>query len=390
MPTATPEASKLTPASSLDVWPRYRDNLPRHLIGVSRDMQARVMDALATDHGYGDLRMSFGPFLSLVWDEGRPITAIAQELSISKQACSQLANLAEAAGYLARTTNPQDARSKVVRLTRHGRLMIERGAQLILEAEAGYAALVGRERYRQFTVALQSLYLGLGLTAHALPAATAQQKQSAGVLPLVSETVQRRLMESNTARGHKGLKMSHGQVLPFIGADGGHIHEIARIQQVSRQAISAISLDLEALGYLRRTKDPHDKRGVVLLLTSQGAALIEDSVTAVEELEADLERILTGGALDLVREVARDLYRALHLEREIFESLTDESTRGVDLSATSDAPRSQPHLSRKARADASKGNNIVQIAESLRLQLNPVETAHLAELLKSDARRTTS
>ena len=56
------------------------------------------MHSLLEERSYGGLRPSLGPFMSLIWIEGRPLTAIASQLSISKQACSQLANLAEAAG----------------------------------------------------------------------------------------------------------------------------------------------------------------------------------------------------------------------------------------------------------------------------------------------------
>ena len=52
------------------VAPRYRENLARHLIGISRDLEGRVREAL-TARGHRGLRPSFGPLLSLVRDEGR-------------------------------------------------------------------------------------------------------------------------------------------------------------------------------------------------------------------------------------------------------------------------------------------------------------------------------
>jgi hypothetical protein len=87
---------------SAAAWSRYRNNAARHLIGISRDLQARLMRRLCEEHGYRGLRPSLGPILSLIWIEGRPLTAIASQLAISKQACSQLANVAERAGYLER------------------------------------------------------------------------------------------------------------------------------------------------------------------------------------------------------------------------------------------------------------------------------------------------
>ena len=79
---------------------RYRDNAARHLIGIARDFQNRAMRHLADECGYTDLRPSLGPLLSLVAIEARPPGALASQLAISPQACSQLVNLAEAAGYL--------------------------------------------------------------------------------------------------------------------------------------------------------------------------------------------------------------------------------------------------------------------------------------------------
>jgi DNA-binding MarR family transcriptional regulator len=356
---------------SVDItWERYRDNLPRHLIGLARDLQARVMQSLRCEHGHQELRQSFGPFLSLIWDKGRPITAIAGELSISKQACSQLANLVERAGYLERIPNPVDRRSKLVRLTREGRELVEQGAALILETESEYAAIVTPGPYQAFTAALADLYRGLGLVAQAVPAATADRSHSAGVLPLVVERIQALLMQAAMERGHTGLKMSHGQVLPLIGPGGGRIHEIARVHGVSRQAISAISQDLEAQGYLLRTPDAFDRRGVVLTLTQKGQLLIRDSVAAVDDLELSLIDILGSGPLAHLRRVAHDLYHALHLEEAIF----------------ADKPEGQAATSPEAVRDS--GRKIQQLANRLRRRLGSGDAAHLAELLETRVRTT--
>lgn len=332
------------------------------------------MRSLSEDRGHRALRMSFGPFLSLIWDEGRSISAIAGELSISKQACSQLANLVERAGYLERANNPADGRSKLVRLTRAGHVLIEQGAELILETEFEYATLVTAGRYRSFTLALANLYQGLGLVARAVPAATDTRSRSVAVLPLIAERLQGLLMQGTSDRGHSGLKMSHGQVLPLIGPGGGRIHEIARIQRVSRQAISAISQDLEALGYLRRTPDPDDRRGVVLALTAKGEALIGASVAAVDDLDASFLGILGREKLASLHRVAQDLYRALHLEEEIFdtESRLSLATR-IDF---------EPTL-------VTHEGKIEHLANRLRRRLGSGDTAHLAELLETRVRKQT-
>src|SRR5262245_18353678 len=125
-----------------EVWPLYRDNLARHLIGVASHHQGRVQTALGERGGFRGLRPSFAPFLTLLWEEGRPLREVAQELAISDQAAGQLADLVEAAVYLELRVNPRDRRSKLVRLTPRGRALAEQGVRLILESEAEYAALV--------------------------------------------------------------------------------------------------------------------------------------------------------------------------------------------------------------------------------------------------------
>jgi DNA-binding MarR family transcriptional regulator len=353
-PQAASVASQ--PAADLgSVEARYRDNLPRHLIGVARHLQSRVMRSLVDEFGYASLRLSFGPFITLIRERGLALSVLARELGISKQATSQLANTLERSGYIERRSSPDDGRSKVAVLTPAGRTLVATGDRLIFEIDAEYARRVGEPAYRRFTRALGELHAGLGLPSGAAPAAG--ETRSAGVLPLVTERMQRELMEATIARGHPGLKMSHGQVLPLIGPHGGRIQEMARIQQVSRQAISAVSQELEELGYLRRAPDPVDGRGVVLELTSAGQALMADSVAAVDALESAFESILGRDAHESLQGVARDLYRALHLEEKIFES----------------EPR-----------------DIEQLAQRLRQELGSGDAARLAELLNPQARRGTT
>ena len=313
--------------------PRYRDNLARHLIGISRDLQARVREALA-ERGHRGLRPSFGPLLSLVRDEGRSLSALASDLGISNQAASQLVNLVEGAGYLVRRPNRADKRSKLVVLTPRGRALVSDGIEIILASEADYSARVGAAAYRRFTAALAALYRGLDLPAHPDPMLMARVSRSVGVLPLIALRVERELMRVTGARGHAGLQMSFGQVLPLIGPEGGRIHEIARVQRVSRQAISAVAQELVARGYLARRPDPRDRRGVVLVLTQAGEALIRDSVAAHDALERSFATRLGAARLAQLQQVARDLYHALRLETEVFEPRAEAVRHDVRRLAT--------------------------------------------------------
>ncbi len=358
-----PAAPNITgaPHDTRSLRARYQDNLPRHLIGIARHLQTRLMHDLTERRGYGSLRLSYGAFLSLIWEAGRPISAIAEELAISKQACSQIANRIEQAGYLERRENPDDGRSKVVVLTRRGKALVAHGAELISGADTQYADLVGTSRYHAFTATLLDLYQEVRASTRIHPTAGSDHRRSIGLLPMIVEWMQRTLMELASAQGHAGLKMSHAQVLLLIGPDGGHIYEMARIQRVSRQAISAISQDLEAHGYLQRTQNQSDRRGVVLTLTAQGEALIADSVSAVDQLEADLSCKIGAAALESMKQVAAEIYHTLGLEAEVFGPTRD--------------PQTTPEIE--------------ALAKRLRKELGSGNAAQLAELLDHTARRPT-
>ena len=329
-------------------WSRYRGNAPRHLIGIARDLQSRALRELH-ERGFEGVRPSFTPLLARLWQEARPLTSLAGELAISAQACSQLVGHVEAAGYLERRKNPDDGRSRVVRLTPRGRALIEESVQILLACDREYAAHVGVGAYQRFTTALAALYRGLGLPVHADSTLIARGGRSSGVLPVIANHIEQQLLETAIARGHAGLKMSHGAVLQHIGPDGARIHEIARIHRVSRQATHATARELESLGYVRRRSDPRDRRGGALALTERGAKLIADSVAAIDALEGSFRAILGERRFTLVDRVASDLFTALAL--------------GTRAPAAGDA------------------FDIEQLAERLRGQLGAADAARLAALL---------
>lgn len=355
---AANEASGLAPSAA---WPRYRENLARDLLAISDDLEARVMNELARERGYAGLSSRIGPFLSVVWQDGRTLASIADELAISPQAASQLANRIEAAGYLDRRPNPADRRSKLVSLTRRGRRLVEEGVEIILESEAKYEVLVGPRAYGSLTARLVDLYLGFGLPMHVDPSFVRTASRSIGVLPLIGARIRQILMATTIERGHTGLKGAHDPLLSRIGPEGAKIHELASAMGVSRQAISATARDLEKLGYLERDADLHDKRSSVLRLSSRGEALIADSVLAVDELGARLRELLGARKLAVLERSARALAGALAKAE------------------TGAAPQPLP-----------SGQDIEGLADALRRRLGPGAAERLGALLAQGAEGTPS
>ena len=289
------------------------------------------------------MRPSFGPLLARLAPPqgarggraGRPLGGLARELAISKQACSQLASLVEAAGYLERRPNPLDGRSKVLVLTSQGAALVAAAKRIVRTREDEYADVLGRTLYERWIGALNSVFLSMrlapGAPGRSLDAAdsgrtTETSRATVAVLPLIVDRLQQQIMEETMAKGHPGLKRSYAQILLLIGPDGGRVAEMARLQAVSRQAMSAVSLEIESLGYLRRAPDPVDGRSHVLEFTRAGRALIADSVETVTGIEAALEGRLGPRSYASLLRASSALYHALGLEASVFHR-TDQVNR---------------------------------------------------------------
>jgi len=339
------------------LWLRYRSNLPRHCIGVSRYLQSRLMHTLTDQLGHGQLRLNFEPYLVLVGERGARPGELADQLGISKQSCNQTINQIEQAGYLARTPDPQDGRARVVVLTGQGRELLRQGSELLGVIEAEIARFIGAARLQQLIGLLAQLYRGLDLPAIRVPGNPAETGAAlGGLLPRISDHMMQRLMELTRAKGHPGLKMSYAQVLSLIGPEGGRIQQMARIQEVSKQAIAAVAKELETLGYIRRETDPEDARQVLLILSERGLQLLTDSVNSVAELERELQGIAGRRALGEIKNLMAELYRCLHLEEEIF-----------------------------GEVDMPTGLGLPGLASRLTQQLGPEGAAELARLLAPQA-----
>jgi DNA-binding MarR family transcriptional regulator len=308
-----------SPAGQEELWLRYRHNLPRHCIGVSRYLQSSLLHKLTTRPEHGQLRLAFEPYLVLVGEQGARPGELAERLAISKQACNQTINQIEKAGYLARTPDPEDGRARWLVLTAKGRSVLQLGAERSNDIEAEFARIVGATALGVLKERLAELYRGLGLPVRTLRGTAIEPIASLGsLLPRISDYMMRRLMELTRAKGHPGLKMSFAQVLNLIGPGGGRIQQMARIQEVSKQAIAAVARELESLGYIRREPDPAHARQLLLVLSEQGWQLLSDSVDSVTDLEAELLLVAGPESLTEIEQLLAELYASLALEQEVF------------------------------------------------------------------------
>lgn len=403
------------------LWLRFSDNSARHLIALSRHMQINMMHRLTQDCGYDGLRLNYEPFISALSQRAtdadsesvthslerqklRP-SRLADQLGISKQDCNQTLNKLERHGYIQRVSDPQDGRAKLLELTTKGVGLARDGKKIVETVETLYKDIVSRfsvkdaaqdQNFKAFIAYLESIAKGLALLPESVDFSHLSSGQIlGGVLPPLSQYVSRRLMALTMAKGHPEITMAHGQVLSLIGLEGGRIQQMAQINNVSKQAISATANDLERLGYIVRQpasmdrggvggisvgsgqlQDKSDSRSSLLIFTQLGWQLIADSIDSVTELESELSELLTdrkpsakrAGISKVFKSFSAllgQLYHALRLEEEVFD-------------------RPLLHVMGAGKESSDAQLDLGLLATQLKSHLGPLNAAKLAELLLAD------
>ena len=301
------------------LWQEYRDNFSRHLLGVTRYLQNETMAKLEQSCGHKQLRLGFEPYISLIGERARRPSELAKRLAVSRQACNQLINQIDEAGYITRVSDIADGRARQLVLTPRGAKLKRDSVNLIAQIDREFAGFVGNTDIEDAGRTLRILRAPLGLDVEASEISCAPKEEFGVLLPALRDYVLRKLMALTQGKGHPGLKLSFGQVLTLIGEPGGRIQEIATTWSVSKQAISVIARELRALDYLQFDVDPSDARKVVLRFTPLGWTLIADSVSSMKQLEAEFESIVGKVPLKRLKGTFRRLYIALQLEVGIFE-----------------------------------------------------------------------
>jgi DNA-binding MarR family transcriptional regulator len=115
------------------------------------------------------------------------------------------------------------------------------------------------------------------------------------------------------ALGHPDLRPAHARLMVFLGWEGSRITDIARAQDVSKNAVGQLVTELEELGYVERVPDPVDGRAKIVRYTDAGVALIGDAAAIAEQLNAEIANIVGVQRLGELRSMLADICHHLGL-----------------------------------------------------------------------------
>jgi len=122
-----------------------RRNMRQLLLSASRIVNRHVVEGLHA-RGYADLRSTHTTLLSNIDLAGSTVTTAADRAGITKQAMGRLATELEGAGYIRVSADPDDARARILQLTRAGKKLMLDSLEVMAELEQRYAGTIGQDR----------------------------------------------------------------------------------------------------------------------------------------------------------------------------------------------------------------------------------------------------
>lgn len=94
------------------------------------------------------------------------------------------------------------------------------------------------------------------------------------------------LQEHLVVAGFHDHRVVHHHVMAHMTHHGSRVTDLADRAGISKQAMSQMVDDLERLGYLQRTPDPHDGRAKLVRFAPRGRAAVDAAGRAFDEMEA--------------------------------------------------------------------------------------------------------
>lgn len=113
------------------------------LLAVSYRLLIDGLHQRLRDEGWNDVRPAYGFVLLATRDRSTSSTELASLLGVTKQAASKILDPMDAAGYVRRSVDPEDARVKIVELAPRGQELLTAVERIYQEIEAEWGAAIG-------------------------------------------------------------------------------------------------------------------------------------------------------------------------------------------------------------------------------------------------------
>jgi DNA-binding MarR family transcriptional regulator len=126
------------------------------LLAMSLHILTDQLRAQLAAAGFDDIKRPYGFIFRAVARDGASINELADLLEVSKQATSKIIDEMASRDYVSRQEDPNDRRSKIVRLTERGHQAMQIALKVNAELESVLEARVGFETVKAMRLALDT------------------------------------------------------------------------------------------------------------------------------------------------------------------------------------------------------------------------------------------
>jgi DNA-binding MarR family transcriptional regulator len=127
------------------------------------------------------------------------------------------------------------------------------------------------------------------------------------LLSTAARAVNLDLMARLAEGGYSDVKPAHLPVFTGLTPGGTHISALAVEAGISRQAMSALVKEVEAIGYVAASVDPKDARATLVTLTDRGTQFCLSAIEVSASITAQFSARIGSDRLDDLRDRLRTI-----------------------------------------------------------------------------------
>lgn len=147
----------------------------------------------------------------------------------------------------------------------------------------------------------------MNIDAALIAFAQASKDDLSRLLMAASRAVNEQVLAEVDPTGESGVRLAHVPVIAALDPDGTRMGDLAPRIGVTRQAVAALTKNLDHLGIVACEPDPDDGRATIVRLTEKGAAFCESAVEAMSRREDSLAMSLGAEGLAALRSALRHI-----------------------------------------------------------------------------------
>jgi DNA-binding MarR family transcriptional regulator len=142
--------------------PPFGDYDMTFLLGYAFSAAIDELHRRLESRGFADVRPVHGYLFQRIASNGATGNEIAEHLSVTKQAASQMVDYLEQHHYVTRKPHPLDGRGKIVLLTDRGWNCIRETEEILADVQRRWVEAVGTERFGMLHEDLKKLVFAAG------------------------------------------------------------------------------------------------------------------------------------------------------------------------------------------------------------------------------------